>query len=278
MLGFFKRRAGEEDDGLRGSGFIQGFPGGITIVNLDRGWWAAELGLGDHRLVIPNAGGREAHALEDHEEGLRGGFLRLGKESGESRLLSAALERRTPVVVLYPALARIRNMTSELFEEFVHRRFGRESRDFDTLKLYIAPIRPGKTRFVRKFRGRGDQVVFNLSGEGINYFHLNTTDRDVTIDALTDNWPVGDDATSERLSAVTEAAVRSMDPAYFRRLRGGIEDGILMMLLPERTAERRIVLQSAGRLLLRAPGGGVDLSDSRVLRLHRTNRAASAAE
>ena len=168
MLGFFKRRLGEDDGTPQGSGFIQGFPGGITIVNLDRSWWAAELGLGDHSLALSNPGGRESHSLEDHEESLRGSFLRIGKESPENRLLSAALERRTPVVVLYPGLARIRNMTSELFEEFLERRFGKQRRDFDTLKLYTSPIRPGKTRIVRKFRGLGDQVVLNLSAEGIN--------------------------------------------------------------------------------------------------------------
>lgn len=275
MLGFFKRRS-NNDDGPTGSGFIQGLSGGATIVNLDRFWWAADLGMGERRLVIPNPGGRESHAMEDHEEGLRSSFLRFGKESSESRLLGVALERKSPLIVLYPGLARIRNMASELFEEFIDRRFGVDSREFDALKLYVAPVRPGKSRSVRKFRGIGDQVVFNLSGEGVNYFHLNTTERDVTVDALHDDWPVGADASPEAITSLTETAVRRMDRTYFDRLRSGIEDGILMLLLPERPAERHAVLASAGRLLDRAPGGAVDLMDTRVVRLHRTTRSAEA--
>jgi hypothetical protein len=168
-------------------------------------------------------------------------------------------------------------MASELFEEFISRRFKADSRDFDSLKLYVAPVRAGKSRVVRKFRGISDQVIFNLSGEGLNYFHLNTTDRDVTIDAIIDDWPVGSDAEPEALTKSIEGAIRRIDREYFDRLRGGIEQGTLFLLLPERADQRNAVLGAAGRLLERAPGGAIDLLDQRVVRLHRTNRSAEAA-
>ncbi|MBQ72903.1 MAG: hypothetical protein CMJ67_08365 [Planctomycetaceae bacterium] len=278
MLRFFKRGSGPEgSDRPSGSGFIQGMAGGVVVVNLDRFWWAVDLGMDAVHLSIKNAGGRETHGLEDHEEGLRGAFLRLGKESAESRLLQAALDSKTPVVILYPGLSRVRNMASDLFEDFIARRFKADSRDFDCLKLYVAPVRPGKTRTVRKFRGICDQVVFNLSGEGLNYFHLNTTERDLTVDAIIDQWPIGAEAAPEALTKLIEVAIRRMDREYFDRLRDGIEKGTLFLLLPERADQRNAVLGAAGRLLERAPGGGIDLLDHRVVRFHRTNRSAESA-
>ncbi|MBC02067.1 MAG: hypothetical protein CMJ34_02010 [Phycisphaerae bacterium] len=277
MLRFFKRGSGSEGaDGPRASGFIQGVAGGVVVVNLDRFWWAVDKGMDAGHFSIRNAGGHETHGLEDHEEALRGGFLRMGKESPENRLLQTSLDRKTPVLILYPGLARARNMASELFEEFISRRFKADSRDFDSLKLYVAPVRAGKARVVRKFRGISDQVIFNLSGEGLNYFHLNTTDRDVTIDAIIDDWPVGSDAEPEALTKSIEGAIRRIDREYFDRLRGGIEQGTLFLLLPERADQRNAVLGAAGRLLERAPGGAIDLLDQRVVRLHRTNRSAEA--
>ena len=277
MLRFFKRGSGSDgSDGPTGSGFIQGVAGGVVVVNLDRFWWAVDLGMDAVHLSIKNPGGHETHGLEDHEESLRGAFLRLGKESSESRILQAALERKTPVVILYPGLPRVRNMASDLFEDFIARRFKADSRDFDSLKLYVAPVRAGKARTVRKFRGICDQVVFNLSGEGLNYFHLNTTERDLTIDAIIDDWPVGLDAAPEALTKLIDAAIRRMDREYFDRLRDGIEKGTLFLLLPERVDQRNAVLGAAGRLLERAPGGGIDLMDHRVVRLHRTNRSAES--
>ena len=279
MLRFFKRGSGSEgSNGPSGQGFIQGVADGVVVVNLDRFWWAADLGMDGTHLAIENAGGHETHALEDHEESLRGAFLRLGKESSESRLLQSALDRKNPVVIMYPGLSRVRNMASDLFEEFIARRFKADSRDFDALKLYVAPVRAGKTRAVRKFRGISDQIIFNLSGEGLNYFHLNTTERDVTIDAIIDDWPIGDAAAPEALTKSIEGAIRRMDRDYFDRLRGGIENGTLFLLLPERTEQRNAVLGAAGRLLERAPGGAIDLLDHRVVRFHRTNRSAESAE
>lgn len=278
MLSFFKRGSGSEGpEGPSGSGFIQGIPGGVVIVNLDRFWWAADLGMSSTHLAIKNAGGHETHGLEDHEEALRGGFLRFGKESEESRLLQSAIDRKTPVVIIYPGLPRVRNMASDHFEDFLARRFKADSREFDALKLYVAPVRRGKIRVVRKFRGACDQVVFNLSGEGLNYFHLNTTDRDVTIDAIIDDWPIGSEATTESLTRSTDAAIRRMDRSYFDRIRDGIEQGSLFMMLPEQASQRNAVLAAAGRLLERAPGGAIDLLDGRVVRLHRTNRSVEEA-
>ena len=277
MLRFFKRGSGPEGSaGPSGSGFIQGVAGGVVMVNLDRFWWAADLGMDAVHLSIKNPGGHETHGLEDHEEALRGAFLRLGKESPESRLLQAALDQKNPVVILYPGLPRVRNMASDLFEDFLARRFKADSRDFDALKLYVAPVRAGKTRTVRKFRGICDQVVFNLSGEGLNYFHLNTTERDLTIDAIIDHWPIGAEASPEALTKLIEASIRRMDREYFDRLRDGIEKGTLFLLLPERADQRNAVLGAAGRLLERAPGGSIDLLDHRVVRFHRTNRSAEA--
>ena len=278
MLRFLKRRSGDGDgDGENsvGSRFIQGTSGGPVVVNLDGYWWGADLDGGGTHLSVRSAGHRETFSVDDHEEALRGAFLRMGRESAECRLLKASLDRRTPVVVIYPSNGRMRNLSSELFEEFLKRRLDADGRDFDALKIYAAPVRRGKSRVVRKFRGiDGSQVLFNLSGEGINYFHLNTTDADVTIDALIDEWPVGDAATAETITKLAETSIRRMDREYFDRLRGGIESGSLILVLPEWESQRKVVLATAGRLLERAPGGGIDLLDPRIIRLHRTTRAA----
>ena len=271
MLGFFKKFNNDSTAAPTGRGFIQGGANGVTLVNLDRCWWKAESGNA-LALTIKTAGGRELHDTEEHAEALRGAFLRLGRESTENQLLQSAREQQSPLVVIYPSLGRMRNVASEIFEDYLKRRFKSTGSDFDTLRIYAAPVRRGKTKVVRKFRGRSaTQVILNLSGEGLNYFHLNTVEKDPTVDALIEDWPAAPDA--ETLTRLTEDAVRRMDPKYFERIRGGIESGLLVAMMPEFGTARTAVLGAAGRLLGRAPGGAIDLLDSRILRLHRTMQA-----
>ena len=116
-------------------------------------------------------------------------------------------------------------------------------------------------------------MILNLCGEGLNYFHLNTVEKDPTVDALIEDWPAAADV--ELLTQRTEEAVRRMDPKYFERLRGGIDSGLLVAIMPEFESARTAVLGAAGRLLSRAPGGAIDLLSPRILRLHRTMQASA---
>lgn len=273
MLGFFKKFGTDATDGPVGRGFIQGGAYGVTLINLDRCWWRAESGSNDI-LTIKTAGGRELHDTDEHAEALRGAFLRLGRESSENQLIEAARDNQSPLLVIYPSLSRMRNVASEIFEDYLKRRFKASGSDFDTLRIYSSPIRPGKTKVVRKFRGRNaSQVILNLCGEGLNYFHLNTVEKDPTVDALIEDWPAAADV--ELLTQRTEEAVRRMDPKYFERLRGGIDSGLLVAIMPEFESARTAVLGAAGRLLSRAPGGAIDLLSPRILRLHRTMQASA---
>jgi len=88
------------------------------------------------------------------------------------------------------------------------------------------------------------------------------------LDALDSDWPVS--PMSETLVELAERRIRGMDPAYFRRMRDGIAAGLLLVYLPEERAQRLPIFGTAGRLLDRAPGGGIDLDGPGVLRLHRT--------
>ena len=274
MLGFFKKFGSDTTDGPLGRGFIQGGAHGVTLINLDRCWWCTESGSNDI-LTLKTAGGRELHDTDDHAEALRGAFLRLGRESSENQLIEAARDNQSPLLVIYPSLSRMRNIASEIFEDYLKRRFKASGSDFDILRIYSSPIRPGKTKVVRKFRGRNaSQVILNLCGEGLNYFHLNTVEKDPTVDALIEDWPAAADV--ELLTQRTEEAVRKMDPKYFERLRGGIESGLLVAIMPEFKSARTAVLGAAGRLLNRAPGGAIDLLSPKILRLHRTMQAPIA--
>ena len=59
-----------------------------------------------------------------------------------------------------------------------------------------------------------------------------------------------------------------------KRLRGGIESGLLVAMMPEFDLARTAVLGAAGRLLSGAPGGAIDLMSPKILRLHRTMQAS----
>ena len=253
--------------------FIRGTPdGSVTVVNLERTGWALDPdGSGRSILEITPASGGEVFDEKDHESGLRGGFLRLGRESTECRLLRSAIDRRSLVIVIYPGIARMRGIASELFEEFLKRRFKVESRELDAIKLYASTVRPDAHRFVRKFRGLGaDQVVCNLTGEAFKYLHLYKVERDVTIDAVDSNWPLGGDAEDEAFVQLTENAIRNMDTAYLDRLRQSIAARTLLLILPEERRQRLAVLGTAGRLLLQAPGGEIDLGGGNAMHLFRS--------
>ncbi|MAD20430.1 MAG: hypothetical protein CMJ52_09745 [Planctomycetaceae bacterium] len=281
MLDFLKfgrkHKGGPDSSGSRS--FIRGTPDGhVTVVNLERTGWAIDPdGSGRSPLDVRPASGREVFDEKDHEDGLRGGFLRLGRESTECRLLRSAIDRRTPVIMVYPGVARMRGIASELFEEFLKRRLKAESRDLDAIKIYASPVRPTAHRFVRKFRGLGaDQVVCNLSGEAFKYLHLYKVDKDVTVDALDPEWPIPSESDERRYASLAERAIRGMDVAYLDRLRQGVAARTLLLILPEQRAERMAVLGAAGRLLLDAPGGEIDLGSGNAMHLyrHRPDRQA----
>jgi hypothetical protein len=253
--------------------FIRGTAdGSVTVVNLERTGWALDPdGSGRSILDVRPASGSEVFDEKDHEDGLRGGFLRLGRESTECRLLRSAIDRRSLVIMIYPGIARMRGIASELFEEFLKRRFKVESRELDAIKLYASSVRPEAHRFVRKFRGLGaDQVVCNLSGEAFKYLHLYKDDRDVTIDAVDAEWPLGSDAEDEAFVQLTERAIRGMDTEYFDRLRQAIASRTLLLILPEERRQRLAVLGTTGRLLLQAPGGEIDLGCGNAMSLFRS--------
>ena len=274
MFEFLKFGRKNKIDAERSSrSFIRGTAdGSVTVVNLERtGWTLDPDGSGRALLDLRPASVSEVFDEKDHEDGLRGGFLRLGRESTECRLLRSAIDRRTPVIMIYPGIARMRGIASELFEEFLKRRFKVESRDLDAIKIYAAPVRPDAHRFVRKFRGLGaDQVVCNLTGEAFKYLHLYKDDRDVTIDAVDSEWPIGSDADDDAFIDLIEKAIRGMDTEYFDRLRQAIAARTLLLLLPEERRQRMAVLGTAGRLLLQAPGGEIDLGCGNAMHLFRS--------
>jgi hypothetical protein len=274
MFEFLKFGRKNKIDAERSSrSFIRGTAdGSVTVVNLERTGWALDPdGSGRAILDLRPASVSEVFDEKDHEDGLRGGFLRLGRESTECRLLRSAIDRRTPVIMIYPGIARMRGVASELFEEFLKRRFKVESRDLDAIKIYAAPVRPDAHRFVRKFRGLGaDQVVCNLTGEAFKYLHLYKDDRDVTIDAVDSEWPIGSDADDDAFIDLIEKAIRGMDTEYFDRLRQAIAARTLLLLLPEERRQRMAVLGTAGRLLLQAPGGEIDLGCGNAMHLFRS--------
>ena len=92
----------------------------------------------------------------------------------------------------------------------------------------------------------------------------------MTIDAVDSNWPLGGDAEDEAFVQLTENAIRNMDTAYFDRLRQAIAARTLLLLLPEERRQRLAVLGTAGRLLLQAPGGEIDLGCGNAMHLFRS--------
>lgn len=274
MFDFIRRKfsGGDAESGLpEGKGIAQPLPGGGVILNLEKCWWAVETG-GGGRLVVPSAAGHEVFSEDDHLKAIRATFLRLGNESHEHRALQYALEHQTPLVLLFPSKPRVRGEVLQMLEEHLKRRFKVESTDFDLFKIYTGPVRPGGEKFCRKFRGkRGEQVALNLSGEGLRYLHYDPDVKDVVIDALDGDWPVS--PMSETLVELAERRIRGMDPAYFRRLRDGIESGLLLVYLPEEKSFRLPIFGTVGRLLERAPGGAIDLDAPGVVRVYRTRQA-----
>jgi hypothetical protein len=275
MFEFIRRKikgdeGGDRDPGTQG--LIADLSGKATIVNLTRSWWVGECG-DSVRHVVRSAAGREIFDDSEHLQELQSAFLRMGSESREIKALEHALSARTPLVVVYPPRPRLRNEAMGAFEEFLRRRLKVASNDFDLIKLYHGAVRLTGEKFCRKFRGQqGLQVVLNLSGEGVWYFHLDVESKDVIIDALDGDWPSV--PTTDRLERLVEGRIRGMDPGYFGRIREGIESGLLLVYLPEQENQRVPVLGTAGWLLSKAPGGAIDLNGPGVIRWYRSSRAA----
>ena len=92
----------------------------------------------------------------------------------------------------------------------------------------------------------------------------------MTIDAVDSEWPIGSDADDDAFIDLIEKAIRGMDTEYFDRLRQAIAARTLLLLLPEERRQRMAVLGTAGRLLLQAPGGEIDLGCGNAMHLFRS--------
>jgi hypothetical protein len=188
--------------------------------------------------------------------------------SATDRVFRHAFKSSSMLVVLLPAIGETRYHAYEALEEFLKRKYKRSSKDLEAIKLYSASNRPGVFRSMRKFKGREHaQVVFNLSPESVKYFHYYTdAKQDVTIDAMLDEWPEG----RAHLCPAIEQGIRSMDPSYFARLRDGLRDGVILLLLPRVELQRNAVLDVAQEVLEKVPGTEpITLDSPRVLRLYR---------
>ncbi len=277
MFDFIRKKLkgeGGDDANLGTQGLIANISGKATVVNLTRAWWVVECG-DSVRHVVRSAAGREIFDDNEHFQELQSAFLRMGSESREIKAIEQSLSARTPLLVVYPPRPRPRNEAAGMFEEFLRRRLKVSSREFDIIKLYHGAVRPQGEKFCRKFRGQqGPQVVLNLSGEGVWYLHFDVKEKDVVIDALDGAWPSV--PSSDRLERLVEGRIRGMDPGYFARIRDGIESGVLLVYLPEPENERLSVLGTAGWLLSKAPGGGIDLNGPDVFRWYRSSRSTEA--
>ena len=241
--------------------------GRFIVMNLDYTGWNLDTGsLGSEKFFVRPPGGHEVFGGDELERNILAKFNSIRESSSEHAIFKHGLASDSTLISFLPGTGETRFRGSEIFENFLKEKFGVKSKSIDSIKIYSSLGRPNKSRCVRKLRGKGeDHVIFNLSGETFNYFHYWKKDSDVTIDSLMDDWPVG----GEDLAAKVEDALRSLDPSYFDRIRNGLDNGVLILILPEDAHDRNLTLGTAERLFQAAPGGAIELSDSRVIRVYR---------
>ena len=276
MFDFFKSKLGKSATGSPGfdvpehSAVRCTDDGGIIAVNLDQTGWHVDSGrMGMNQMLLPPAGGgrNEIFREEELEENVLKFFQRVKTGRGLGNAFQYALENQSFLISFLPSGNEVRFRNFEIFEKFLNDKFQRTARDFESIKLYGAIGRPGMNRCVRKLQGKGlPQVIFNLTEETFRYFHYWKGQKDITIDSFFDDgWQLE----PEQIVTKVETAIRSMDMEYFERLRTGLANGMLFLVLPSDANLRTVVLGTAERLLDAAPGGAIDLSSPRVIRLYR---------
>lgn len=243
--------------------------GRTLVINLDNSKWTVEGGgAGHERLTVSPPGGIEVFDMEELLRQVDKLFRSLARGSTVDRLLKRAIkEDESTVVMVLPASGEARFNAYEKFEDFLKRRFKTTSKSLEAIRFYSSANRLGVNRSLRKLKGRSTpHVVFNLTGESVKYFHYHSDEKDVSIDALMDDWP--DD--HAELGPKVEQAIRSMDPKVFDRLRDGLRDGVVVVLLPRNPQQRTAVFNTAERVLGQVPGEEViSLASPRVLLMHR---------
>ena len=273
MFNFLKNKFARTDSADSGSGFDSEScirctnDGRFIVMNLDYTGWNMDTGsLGCEKMFVRPPGGHEVFGENELERNILAKFNSIRTSSSEHAIFKHGLENDSTLISFLPGTGETRFRGSEVFEKFLKEKFGVKSKSIDSIKIYSSLGRANKARCVRKLRGKGeDHVIFNLTGETFNYFHYWKKDADVTIDSLMDDWPVG----GENLATRVEDALRSLDLGYFDRIRNGLNNGLLILILPEDANDRNLTLGTAERLFQAAPGGAIELSDSRVIRVYR---------
>ncbi|MCH2160635.1 MAG: hypothetical protein MK085_02050 [Phycisphaerales bacterium] len=241
--------------------------GGLLVVNLDQTGWNVDHGrLGVNKMLVPPPGGLEVFSEEELEGHVVRIFQRIRSGRGLDNVFQFALKNKSFLISMLPSGSQVRFRAFEIFDRFLKDKYQSTARDFESIKIYGSVGRPGMNRCVRKLQGGGlPQVICNFTDETFQYFHYWKGESDITIDSLFDDWPIE----PEELAPRAEDALRSMDMDYFERMRTGLANGMLFLILPGDPQVRNLILGTAERVLESAPGGPIDLSSPRVIRCYR---------
>lgn len=240
----------------------------VIVINFDFGGWTIDPGGNGATIEVAPPGGienfDESELRSQVDKTLRGVSSGLKID----QMLRHGLANDSTFVMLLPPAGDARYYLYEAFEKFLKRKYRSSTKDIEAIKLYSTVARKGVHRGIRKMKGKnGPQVIFNLTRESFKYFRYWTDDKDdVSIDRIVSEWGEG---RSEMIRQV-QAAIRSMDPAYFGRLREANSNGMLTVLLPRMDIHRKAILNAAQDVLGVAPGGApIQLSGPGVIHLYR---------
>ena len=241
----------------------------VVVINLDQCSWTVELGggMGESLQATP-PGGIEVFDADELIRQISKTFRSVSSDSGIDKMFKHAFNHESLLLVFLPANGEVRYGAYEMLEEFLKRKYRKSTKDIESIKLYGTVARSGVFRCVRKLKGKSRQyTVMNLTPDAFKYFHYFSDEKqDVKIDTMIEQWPEG----RAELGPKVEDAFRAMDPAYFRRLREALREGVLAVLLPQLEIHRTLVLKTAQSVLEQVPGEEkIDLVSSRVLNIHR---------
>ena len=242
--------------------------GRTLVVNFDNSKWTVECGGMSHEvLTVSPPGGIELFDKDELLRQIKKMIRGIARGSTVDRLLRQALDGQSTVLMVLPAMGETRFEAYETFEEFLKRRYKATSKSLEAIRFYNSPNRPGVHRALRKFQGRDEPyVVLNLTSESVKYFHYYSNEKDVTVDSLMDTWPEG----RTQLGQEAERAIRAMDPKVFDRLRDGLREGVVVVLLPQDKLQRDHLLETVEGVLGQVPGEEpISLDSARVLRIYR---------
>jgi hypothetical protein len=223
--------------------------------------------MGESLQVAP-PGGIEIFDTEELQRQVSKTFRSISSNSNIDRMFKHAFDHESLILIFLPTSGETRYEIYAALEEFLQRKYHKNTKDLDSIKLFTTPRRRDVYRCIRKLKGKERQhTVFNLSEDALKYFHYYSDDKqDVTIDTMVDEWPEG----RAELGAKIENAIRAMDPEYFQRLREALREGILALLLPRLEIHRSLVLKTARKVLGQVPGEEkIDLEGPRVLNIYR---------